>query len=482
MEEDLRILIIDDDPAIRLFYKGILMHSPKEDTLSEKADLFREPLKRTERRDDSRPYELTLVDRGEEGIKAVEKAVAMKNPIAVAFIDMIMPGLNGAETSKAIWAVDPAIKIVIVTGYSKCSPTDIVQITERDGIFYLRKPFNPEEIRQFARALTNQWILEREREQLSLEVKKANEALRAMNLNLKREVEDQAALLVQSEKMASIGILTAGIAHEINNPIFFINGNLSTLKDYHARIFGLLERYRELDTLIESGDQSGLRTLCGEIKKFREDQRIDFTLEDSADLVEESLEGVSRISNIVKDMKNFSRMDQAELKHIDIHESIDAAINIIWNELKHKTEVIKDYGNVPPVKCFPQKIGQVFMNILLNAAQAIEEKGIITISTRKLETGRRLEDKCVQIRISDTGRGIPKEQISRIFDPFFTTKPVGQGTGLGLSITYDIIKAHGGKIVVETVEGKGTTFTLRLPIEAKPEDVLVQATENIRSI
>lgn len=467
MTQNVRVLVIDDDPGIRDSYREILSPSPQAEATSRGKALFDEPFVQRPEANEQAAYDVTLAERGDKGIAEVEKAVAGGSPFAVAFTDMKMPGLNGAETARQIWAVDPAVKIVIVTAYSEYTPDDIVQMTGSEGIFYLRKPFNPEEIRQFARALSTQWRLERERKRLASALEKANEALAEMNRDLQSKVEKQTSLLIQSEKMASIGILAAGVAHEINNPISFVRGNLSALKKYHARIFELLQKYREVEGAIGSGEESRFTALSQAAKKLREDGKLDFILKDITDLVEESLDGADRIRNIVKDMKTFARVDQAEFKHIDIHETIDAGLNILRSELRRKAEVVKEYGELPPVGCFPQKISQVFMNLLMNAVQAIEEKGTITVATRYAETGRRADDRYVEIRITDTGKGIPKDNLSKIFDPFFTTKPVGQGTGLGLSIAYDIIKAHGGNILVESGEGKGTTFLVRLPVEAR---------------
>jgi two-component system NtrC family sensor kinase len=336
----------------------------------------------------------------------------------------------------------------------------------RDDIFYLRKPFNPEEIRQFARALSNEWNLEREREALTAQVRRTNQKLVDMNRNLHRKVEEQTALLVQSEKMATVGILAAGVAHEINNPISFVKGNLSTLNTYAVKIRNLLSKYQLLEDAVGKAGEDSQKRMVEEIRAFKADQKIAFVLKDLTDLVAESLEGTDRVKNIVHDLKTFSRVDEANYKAIDLHESIDVTINILWNELKYKVVIEKDYGPCPLVHCYPQKISQVFLNLLHNAVQAIEKQGAIGISTRYLEQGRQAGERFVEVRIADTGCGIPREHLSRVFDPFFTTKPVGQGTGMGLSITYDIIKAHGGNITVESREGEGTTFTIRLPVEA----------------
>jgi two-component system NtrC family sensor kinase len=179
--------------------------------------------------------------------------------------------------------------------------------------------------------------------------------------------------------------------------------------------------------------------------------------EDIKGLITESLDGSERVRKIVQGLKSFARVDEAEYKYADINECIESTINIVWNELKYKATLKKDYGNLPLTKCYPQQINQVFMNLLINAGHAIESQGEITIKTWA-------EDGSIWVAISDTGHGIPKEDLNKIFEPFFTTKEVGKGTGLGLSITYEIVQKHDGEITVESEVGKGTTFTVRLPI------------------
>ena len=279
-------------------------------------------------------------------------------------------------------------------------------------------------------------------------MKKANTNLEEMNINLKRKVEKQAALIIQAEKMASVGVLAAGVAHEINNPISFINSNLSVVKNYFKEITDLFQKYSDLETSIEHGDKEAITKHLNDIKAFKKENDMNLIIKDLNELADESIEGVQRVINIVKDLKNFSRIDETEYKHLDINDSIDTTLNIIWNELKYKADIEKNYGDFPDIKCFPQKISQVFMNLLLNAGQAIEDKGIIKISTKVIKRGQRETDKFVEIKISDSGVGIPKENLNKLFDPFFTTKPVGKGTGLGLSITYEIVKIHNGEIKV----------------------------------
>lgn len=269
------------------------------------------------------------------------------------------------------------------------------------------------------------------------------------------EMKATQSQFVQQEKMASIGQLAAGVAHEINNPIGFVTSNLGTLKKYLARVAEFLQAQAEIFPQ-EAGDDRALR--LGEI---RGQLKIEAILEDLPSLVAESLDGVERVRKIVQNLKSFSRVDQFDHSMADINQCLDDTLNIIWNELKYKCTVKKEYGDLPPTRCYPQRLNQVFMNLLVNAAQSIETKGEIVITTRAGE-------KEITVAIADSGAGIPQENLNRIFEPFFTTKEVGKGTGLGLSITYDIVtKKHGGKIEVTSELGKGTTFVVTLPIKTE---------------
>ena len=257
---------------------------------------------------------------------------------------------------------------------------------------------------------------------------------------------------LQQEKMASIGQLAAGVAHEINNPIGFVTSNLGTLQKYTARLTEFFKTQAEIFPQ-EAGDDRAIR--LGELGR---QLKIEPILEDLPSLIAESLDGVDRVRKIVQNLKSFSRIDQSDYSLADINQCLDDTLNIIWNELKYKCTVKKEYDDLPPTKCYPQQLNQVFMNLLVNAAQAIESKGEIVITTRASETE-------ITVSIADSGGGIPPENLNRIFEPFFTTKEVGKGTGLGLSITYDIVtKKHGGKIEATSEQGKGTTFVVTLPV------------------
>jgi len=457
MDEKHRILIVDDDPAVREAYREIL--APKEKNYLFEGDRLFEGL---EAKPPALPYGIEEAKDGIMAIQMVQAAMDKEKTFSLAFVDMKMPGMNGARTAREIWRLDPKIKIVIVTAYSDVTPDEIVRMAAREDLFYLQKPFNPQEIRQFARALCRQRNLEQERDVLSLGLRNANLALEDMNRNLEEKVKQQAEMLIRSEKMASLGILVAGVAHEINNPLSFIKANLSSLRNYTSNIAALLEKYEALTASVEEqfGNHGVLKVR--EIQDFRQMKKIDFILQDLPDLVSQSLEGTDRIEAIINDLRSFSRMDDNERSIVDINESMDTALNIIRNQIKGRIEIVRDYGELPPVSCFPQKLIQAVMNILINAAHAVKEGGTIRIATRPSKKSLK-NSPSVEIEIADTGCGMPREDMKKIFDPFFTTKPVGRGMGLGLYITYEIIHAHGGAIQVESREGAGSIFTVTLP-------------------
>ena len=288
----------------------------------------------------------------------------------------------------------------------------------------------------------------------STDLKKAAEELTRKNLRLNEALaalKHSQAKVLHQEKMASIGQLAAGVAHEINNPIGFIHSNLSTLGKYLSRLAGFLA--------VQSGCIAA-GAPPDRVESVRQEQarlKIDYIVKDLEDLVRESLEGAERVRSIVADLKSFSRVDESDYKQADLNECLRSTINIAWNEIKYKAALKKELGEIPPTRCYPQQMNQVFMNLLVNAAHAIEGQGTITV--RSWEEGG-----YIGVSVADTGQGIPEANLSRIFEPFFTTKEVGKGTGLGLSITYDIVKKHNGEITVQSEPGKGSVFTVRIPV------------------
>ncbi len=286
------------------------------------------------------------------------------------------------------------------------------------------------------------------REDYELELQHRHAELRQAYLRLNGAQEK----LLQSEKMASIGQLAAGVAHEINNPIGYVHSNLGSLQEYLRSLFTVIEAY---ERALRAPDP---KAMIGEIDDIRDRLDIDFISRDLPQLMAESREGIERVTRIVRDLKDFSYSGREESwKLADPHAGLDSTLNIIWNELKYKATLERRYGQLPMIECLPSELNQVYMNMLLNAGHAIAERGTITVST-----GTAGEEVWIEIR--DSGSGISPELRQRIFDPFFTTKPVGSGTGLGLSISYGIINKHHGRIELESTVGEGSCFRIVLPV------------------
>ena len=276
---------------------------------------------------------------------------------------------------------------------------------------------------------------------------------RARNLRMLQEAQRH---LIQSEKMVSLGHLSAGIAHEIKNPLGFVMSNLGTLAEYVGAFKRLLKAYETLAEAARAGDAAAVRKTLDRVEEVRCEEDLPYIAEEVDHLLSESSEGTHRIMEIIQALKNFVRPDRSELKMADINRGIEEALKIVGNELKYKCRVHKRLGKLPPIRCYPNRLNQVFINLLVNAAQAIPEQGEVAIRTEATDTH-------VVIRVSDTGQGIPEEIQDHIFEPFFTTKEPGQGTGLGLAISYGIVQAHKGSIEVRSQEGEGTEFTIQIP-------------------
>ncbi|MEO8118562.1 MAG: ATP-binding protein [Rhodoferax sp.] len=266
------------------------------------------------------------------------------------------------------------------------------------------------------------------------------------------QLQEAQAQLLQSEKMASIGQLAAGIAHEINNPIGFVNSNMGALKGYVDTLCELTDSFNQ-----SVQGRSGQEELKAEIAQLRKRADYEFLKGDAADLVKESLDGLKRVKDIVQSLKDFAHIGENDWQLADLHAGIDSTLTIAANEFKYKATLQKEYGTMPQVKCLASQLNQVFMNLIVNAAHAIKDKGVITIRTGG-------ENDWVWVEIGDNGCGMPPEIMNRIFEPFFTTKPVGKGTGLGLSLSYNIVAKHGGRIEVASELGTGTRFTVHLPV------------------
>jgi len=293
-------------------------------------------------------------------------------------------------------------------------------------------------------------------------LEKERQALRELNEQLEDRIKQRTAALesaqnqlLQSEKMASVGQLAAGVAHEINNPVGFVNSNLGALEKYIADLNLVLAVYEQAEAHLSSEALAAVT----EIKRKVD---LPYLLGDVPNLLKESQEGLERVKRIVQDLRNFSHVDDAVWQCANLENGMDTTLNVASNEIKYKADVVKDYAGIPEVECMPAQINQVFLNLLVNAAHAIESKGVITVRTG-------MQDDEVWVEVADTGKGIAAENLKLIFDPFFTTKPVGQGTGLGLSVSYGIVQKHGGRIEVKSELGKGTAMRVWLPIKHTAE-------------
>ncbi|MGB7922751.1 MAG: ATP-binding protein [Pyrinomonadaceae bacterium] len=380
---------------------------------------------------------------------SVKEALAhlAREPFALVLSDVYMPGLSGVELLREVVARYPDTAVIMVSGVDR---TQRVLDTLRLGAFdYLVKPCDLDVLEHSVeRALERRALLcSAHRYKQDLENQNAELARR------KAELERLQAQIVHNEKMASLGQLAAGVAHELNNPAGFIYGNMGILSDYAAGLKRLLSLYDELPLSPE---------MTAQIGALKEEIGYHGTLADLNSIIDDCREGAERICDVVQNLRTFSRLDEAEYKKVDLHEGIESTIRLLSRYYTSgKVTLKRDYGQLPPVDCFAGQLNQVWMNLLVNAAQAVSHGGEVNIRTR-------LVYETVLVTISDNGCGIAPEHRDKIFDPFFTTKPVGEGTGLGLSITHSVIERHGGFIKVESRLKQGTTFTVSLPVDASP--------------
>ena len=469
-----RILLIDDMPAIHEDFRKVLAGAADVSELDRaEAELFgAEPQAPAVR------FELDSAHQGQEGLAMLCEALQADRPYAMAFVDMRMPpGWDGVETIERLWQQDPRLQVVICTAYSDYSWNEMLErLDVRDRLVILKKPFDAVEVCQLASTLTTKWEMT---QQLAAQLLRLEEAVRertheitCANEALQIEISERKHLqgqLVQSEKLASIGQLAAGVAHEINNPIGYIFSNFGTLEGYLGQLFDMLAAYESAESSVSAPDvAAGLRDL-------REQVELEFLKEDIPVLMRDSKQGIVRVRQIVQDLKDFSRVDSPQDWQLaNLHQGIDSTLNVVASEIKYRADVVKEYGPIPDIECLPSQINQVVMNLVVNAAQAMgEQRGRITIRTGTF-TGT--EGEQVWVEVADTGAGIPPDTLNRIFEPFFTTKPIGKGTGLGLSLSYGIVQRHGGRIDVQSVVGQGSSFRVSLPVrqpalraQAQPE-------------
>lgn len=402
----MKVLIADDDPVSRILLQSFL---------------------------EKWGYEVVAARDGEEAWNLFQ---AGDFPLVIS--DWMMPVMDGIDLVRKIRSSERPRYVYTILVTAKSRKEDLVLGMDAGADDFLTKPFDRGELR----------VRLREGERIiNLESKLADQ---------NRALQEAQAALVQSEKMASLGQLSAGMAHEINNPVAFVTNNLSVLKRDVQAAFGLLERYRQNLALVERCDAE----LAGELKQQEEEIDLAFVLEHAGPLFEKSLAGLERVRAIIGNLRDFSRLDEADFKDADINAALETTLGMLRPEIEAQgIQLETHYAALPTVLCHPGKLNQVFFHLIRNAVQACEPGGRVEVSTS------RGDDETLVVEICDHGAGISSEHQRRLFEPFFTTRPVGQGRGLGLSVSYGIIRDHGGRIDVESTPGRGSTFRVNIPLQ-----------------
>jgi len=412
-EDDRRILIVDDEDAVLQMFA---------DYLSER-------------------YECTTASSSDEALNHL----AVKN-YALVISDLTMPGRNGIELLREIVARYPDTAVIMVSGVDR--PQRVRDALRLGAYDYLIKPCEMESLAISVERAIERRELARTAKRYKADLERRNTELAGRTAELQR----LQAQIVHSEKMASLGQLAAGVAHELNNPAGFIYGNMDILKDYVSGLTRVLTAYEGVPLP---------NAFAERVTKLKTEIDYDGMMAELDSIITDCQDGAERIRDVVQNLRLFSRLDEAEVKRIDLHDGIDSTVRLLSRYYSSgHVDLIREYGSLPPVNCYAGQLNQVWMNLLINAAQAVGAGGEVKVSTS-------YEGDMVEVVVSDTGCGVPAEHLSKIFDPFFTTKPVGEGTGLGLSISYGIIERHQGTITAKSQLGVGTSFTVRIPVYAQ---------------
>jgi len=411
---DHRILIVDDEESVRTFFAAYLGET----------------------------YSCATATNAREALD-----ILAGESFALVITDLTMPGLSGIELLRKITEHYKETAVIIVSGIDRSQRVmDAIRLGASD---YLVKPCELDVLTISVERALERRMLWRNARRYKLELETRNTEL----AHQKTEMQRLQAQVLQVEKMASLGQLAAGVAHELNNPAGFIYSNIDLLKGYVERLKSCLSDYDKLVLPPEAAAQ------ISAIKKEIDYHNI---VADLDSILADCYTGAERIRDVVQNLRLFSRLDEAAVKRVDLNEGIESTVRLLSGYYKSGLiNLVTDFGEVPQVNCYAAQLNQVWMNLLVNAAQAIgTDAGEVRIATR-------CEGSTVTVSVSDTGPGIPPGELTRIFDPFFTTKPVGEGTGLGLSISHGIVQRHGGRIEVASAVGRGTTFTVYLAVDAE---------------
>ncbi len=469
-----RILLVDDYRAIHDEFRKILGEAPATLELLDEAEaalLGEGPGGRV-----TKGFALDSAYQGQEALELVQKSLQEGCPYAMAFVDMRMPpGWDGVETISKIWEVYDDLQVVICTAYSDYSWDEMIaKVGQSDRLVILKKPFDNVEVLQLANALVAKWQLLQDVRlhisELEERILERTHQLEGANATLQTEIADRNKMekqLRHAQKMESIGRLAAGIAHEINTPTQYIGDNTRFVQDAFGDITRVMAEYDKLLSAADTGTVTP--ELIGSVKSAIAAADMEYLGVEIPKAIRESLEGVERVAKIVRSMKDFSHPDTKEKVALDLNRTIESTLVVCRSEWKYVAELVTDFdADLPPVPCLLGEFNQVILNIVINAAHAIADvvgegekgKGTITVATRR-------DQGWVEVRIGDTGTGIPEQARERVFDPFFTTKGVGKGTGQGLAIAHSVVvEQHGGTLHFETETGKGTTFVIRLPLQS----------------